>query len=130
MAADGDFYQWIIEGQPGEVLKIEFDALTIEDHMENVRVYSGGPSIVTSDLIQDIRNKLIPEDLTNFAFCFYVKFVTDTEASWKQVNIVDVTNEASYISSPYYDSSMAPVSFKREWLLNAPEGELITLEVI
>ncbi|CAG5116604.1 unnamed protein product, partial [Candidula unifasciata] len=146
MAADGDFYQWIIEGQPGEVLKIEFDALKIEDHVENVRVYSGGPSIVTSDLIQDIRtgssqkisllskNHFVTVTLQSYRKNSHpiVKFnwKPDTEASWQQVNIVNVTSSYSVISSPYYNSALVSSSFKREWLLTVPEGELITLEIL
>ncbi|BFZ02934.1 hypothetical protein BsWGS_05974 [Bradybaena similaris] len=138
-----DFYQWIIEGQPGEVLRVEFETLPIEDNVNTVRVYSGGPSIMTSELVQDFSpSKKLPLFSKNHFVIVTLQSYTknskpvkfnwqpDNEASWKQVNFTSVTDTDNLISSPYYKSSMAPVSYKREWLLTAPEGELITLEVI
>lgn len=56
-------------------------------------------------------------------------FFSDPEVSRKRTETVHVTNTSQAISSPYFNSSLMPGSFKMEWLLRAPEGELIVLEV-
>ncbi|CAG5117094.1 unnamed protein product, partial [Candidula unifasciata] len=142
-----DYYQFTMEGQPGEILRIEFEApLKIADSADSVKVYSGGPSVLTSDLIRDIRTsqfeKVIVFGKNHFLIIILqlgsagvkpsvkASWKSDSEVSRNRTETFNVTNTSLMISSPYFNSSLMPGSFKMEWLLTAPAGQLIVLEIL
>ncbi|XP_059167106.1 sushi, von Willebrand factor type A, EGF and pentraxin domain-containing protein 1-like [Physella acuta] len=136
-----DNCQWTIEGQPGEVLKIEFTAIHIQAGVDTLLIYSGGPSIKTSQLVGQIRSNDMPKTVfgvnhflivvfrsTDVASGFAAKWEPDDELS-KTVQTIRVTSTPWEFNSPHHNSSNLPLSYRKTWSLEAKEGETILLEI-
>ncbi|CAL1528983.1 unnamed protein product [Lymnaea stagnalis] len=139
--------QWIIEGKPGEILKINFTTIQLNDNVANIMIYTGGPTIKSSSLLKQLsKDDMAGTVLYSRNQYLIVKLVSDKtlnkphiSATWEADNQLtkgktdDMTvSEVDHreITTPYFDSPTVPATFKKEWLLQAPEGGIITLEIV
>ncbi|GFO02092.1 neurogenic locus notch homolog protein 1, partial [Plakobranchus ocellatus] len=143
---DTDSCLWIIEGQPGQILKLQIAELVLTQHIDKLTVYAGGASI--ADSYADIRLELSESktDVTFWGTNQFLIVALDASASndtavvkfsWEAdvalalgvVEMLTVTDQFQSIETPYFELESPPRVFKKEWLLKAEPGQLITFEV-
>ncbi|KAK3784027.1 hypothetical protein RRG08_025221 [Elysia crispata] len=142
---DIDSCQWILEGKPGQVLKLEIEELQLTEHTDRLKIYAGGPSIASSSSALETE---LTEDTKNFTFLGMNQFLILTlhsrasgarpvlKASWEpdpdlslgQVEKLAATKEFQTIMTPYFGTDISPKWYKKEWLLTADPGEIIILD--
>ncbi|XP_012942656.1 uncharacterized protein LOC101855048 [Aplysia californica] len=132
--------QWVIQGGPGEVLKLTIDSLDIESGADILRVYSGGRTIRASKLLQEFSEptvgSVVIRGINNF---FIVRLLSDgsvtkggVSAHWEldterqsTVAEVAVTNVETVVYSITTPVKTPP--YKREWLFTTAPGQIIML---
>ncbi|KAK7489121.1 hypothetical protein BaRGS_00019635, partial [Batillaria attramentaria] len=139
----GQTCTWIIEGTIGKPLSVTFSTVNVEEDVDYIEVWSGGPSLETSKhqdtLTGQMANKrvlgtnhfliirLVP-DLTNQLTGFQATWGPDDELS-PAVREIEVTDAGVEITSPYY-MTQPPDVFLRQFTVYSDDGSHITMEVL
>ncbi|CAH1793745.1 unnamed protein product [Owenia fusiformis] len=137
--------RWTIEGTVGKRVKLKFTSFNTELGLDQVQIWAGGKTLSTAVLVKSLSGDLgassSPEWFVSPNNLMIVTFISDKnverdgwEAQWEMEDIDDggeltATEDDQNFTSPKYTEGFYMHDQRVQWVIKAPERQIITLKV-
>ncbi|VDD92750.1 unnamed protein product, partial [Enterobius vermicularis] len=138
--SSNDKCRWLIEGPVNSRIHLSFEGFETEEYQDLVTILDGGPAENSSVVMGIFSGKEVPDAMTSSTNVMIVKFASDAQvqargfqANWRTITVacggtLKAQPYGQTLSSPDYPKPY-PNGLECAWTIDAPKGQLISLNV-